>query len=81
MYDCHKAARYCALATSIYADQAGARFLDLYHQSSRPEPLACTTQEKRRLEEQRQKELNELFAQAIKQPKVPVGESQVSERG
>ena len=30
-------------------------------------------QEKKKLEEERQKELNELFAQAIKQPKVPVG--------
>ena len=31
-------------------------------------------QEKKKLEEERQKELNALFAQAIKQPKVPVGE-------
>ena len=31
-------------------------------------------QDKRKAEEERQKELNELFAQAIKQPKLPVGE-------
>ena len=30
-------------------------------------------QEKKKAEEQRQRELNELFAQAIKQPKLPVG--------
>ena len=44
-----------------------------------PLHLLCTfkppalSQEKKKLEEQRQKELNELFAQAIKQPKVPIG--------
>lgn len=31
-------------------------------------------QSKKEAEEQRQRELNELFAEAIKQPKVPVGE-------
>ena len=36
--------------------------------------LRCMLQEKKKAEEDRAKELNELFAVAIKQPKVPVGE-------
>ena len=36
---------------------------------------AAGLQNKKEAEEQAQRELNELFAQAIKQPKVPVGMS------
>ena len=40
---------------------------------SESDGVSATVQEKRRLEEERQRELNELFAQAIKQPKVAGG--------
>jgi hypothetical protein len=36
-------------------------------------PTRCPPQEKKAAEEARKKELDELFAVAIKQPKVPVG--------
>ena len=35
-------------------------------------------QSKKQAEEEAQRELNELFAQAIKQPKVPIGQLLVS---
>ena len=38
--------------------------------------LVFGLQSKKEAEEQAQRELNELFAQAIKQPKVPVGEQE-----
>ena len=37
--------------------------------------MADSAQTQKELEAQRQKELDELFAEAIKQPKVPVGEN------
>jgi hypothetical protein len=43
-----------------------------------PSPALSALQDKKRAEEERQRELASLFAQSIKQPKVPVGESAAS---
>lgn len=43
------------------------------HRHTFPSPPRCVLQEKKKAEEERQRELNALFAVAIKQPKVPAG--------